>query len=108
MDIFLLPSHFEGLPIVLIEAQAAGLRCIASMSISLEAKITPNLVFVPNDSIPNWVKCIVEAEQGYTRTNNDNLIAMAGYDLRKQIKVIEKLYADEDISMDYPSAALDI
>lgn len=30
MDLFLFPSLFEGLPVVLVEAQAAGLRCITS------------------------------------------------------------------------------
>lgn len=39
-DVFLLPSLYEGLPGVLIEAQAGGLHCIASDSITEEAKIT--------------------------------------------------------------------
>jgi glycosyltransferase involved in cell wall biosynthesis len=44
MDVFLMPSHFEGLPMVLIEAQAAGLPCIISDVISDEADIVPALI----------------------------------------------------------------
>ena len=36
MDLFLFPSLFEGLPVVLVEAQAAGLKCMVSDSITKE------------------------------------------------------------------------
>jgi glycosyltransferase involved in cell wall biosynthesis len=107
MDVFLLPSHFEGLGLVLIEAQAAGLRCFASTEVPIEAKVTPYLDFVPN-SVSDWVTLIMKEENGYNRVKTDHLIANAGYDLREQIKVLEKLYAGEDISTDCPSAADEI
>jgi hypothetical protein len=42
---------------------------------------------------------------GYTRRKTDLLIDQAGYDINSQIKVLEKLYAGEDISIVCPSAA---
>lgn len=45
MDVFILPSHFEGLPIVGVEAQAAGLPVIFSDKITREAKIINNVSF---------------------------------------------------------------
>lgn len=57
MDIFLLPSHFEGLPIVGVEAQASGLPVIFSDQVTREAKLTENVSFLPinNKSLGLWV-----------------------------------------------------
>ena len=45
MDIFLFPSIIEGLPLAIIEAQAAGLPCILSEHIPCEAEIVPPLIY---------------------------------------------------------------
>lgn len=104
MDVFLLPSRFEGLGLVLVEAQASGLKCIASHGVPREAKVTPDLQFL-DFSVDEWVNNILQLANGYRREINDDLIKEAGYDLIDQIKVIEKLYEGEDISNDCPSAA---
>jgi len=97
MDTLLLPSLFEGLGLVLIEAQAAGLKCLASTEVPKEACITPNLKYV-SGSVSEWVECVLEIMEGYERMKTDELIKQSGYDLKQQIKIIEKLYRGEDIS----------
>lgn len=52
MDFFLLPSYFEGLPTVGVEAQCAGLPCVMSDTITDEAKITENCWFLPLKDSP--------------------------------------------------------
>jgi glycosyltransferase involved in cell wall biosynthesis len=97
MDVFLFPSHFEGLGLVLIEAQTAGLTCLASESVPKEAQVTPLLHFLP-DSLSSWVNFVLQTANGYERKKQDLLITEAGYDLKDQIRIIEKLYSGEDIS----------
>ncbi len=45
MDIFLLPSHYEGLPVVGVEAQANGLPCLAADTITQEMKLTTGVTY---------------------------------------------------------------
>lgn len=96
MDIFVLPSHFEGLPIVGVEAQATGIKCLFSNKITDEVKLTKEARFLPiyNWSVNDWVNCI-ENEKSYSRENNSNLDSWLEYDLEKQqkryIAIVEKL-----------------
>lgn len=96
MDIFALPSHFEGLPIVGVEAQATGLKCLFSNKITDEVKLTKEARFLPisNLSVKDWVNCI-ENEKNYSREGNLNLDSWLEYDLEKQqkkyIAIIEKV-----------------
>ncbi len=85
MDIFILPSHFEGLPIVGVEAQATGLKCLFSNKITEEVRLTKEARFLPikKNAVDQWVECI-ENEKNYNRRENVLLEEGSLYDLKKQ------------------------
>lgn len=93
MDVFVLPSHFEGLPISLIEAQAADLPCLASEHISEEVNISERNQFLRLDEelwCAELKKIYVQGNK--ERRNRKRIMAEAGYDLESEIKVLEKMY----------------
>lgn len=92
-DLFILPSLFEGMPIVGIEAQAAGLKCIFSDTITKEADITGNVSFISIDENEKWIDEIIKIRDSkYDRKNMSKVLEEKGYDLKKEIKKIEKIY----------------
>lgn len=94
MDVFALPSRFEGMPNVLIEAQTAGLQCVTSNHVTNDAKVTDNVIFLEL-SKDKWVNAILQYTGGYTRQKVDEQIRNAGYDISREIKILEQIYAGE-------------
>lgn len=88
-DIFVMPSKFEGLPFVLIEAQAVGLKCIASDMITREANITNRVEYVPLD-INKWVDIIINISLDNRKNYNFN----EKYDLEKNAIRLISIYKE--------------
>ena len=92
MDLFLLPSLFEGLPVVGIEAQAAGLKCVMSDTITDEVAITDNVEFISlNTPVDEWAKIIL-SKTSYERKNMKEEIIKAGYSISVEAKKLQEIY----------------
>jgi len=93
VDVFLFPSIQEGLPVSLIEAQAAGLPCIVSDTITEEVRVTDLVEFLSlDDPIEYWSRAILKYANGYERKNTSENIRKAGYDVRDTAERLEDFY----------------
>lgn len=93
MDLFIMPSLFEGLPFVLVEAQAAGLPCLVSENVDPHIKITPHLSFMSlNQSNDEWAKMINIILEKYKRVNLDYYIKKSGFDIDSTVRRLEYIY----------------
>ncbi|WP_350019932.1 glycosyltransferase family 1 protein [Priestia flexa] len=95
MDVFVFPSFHEGLGIVLIEAQTAGLKCFASKEgVPREAKVTESLKFISLESpVDIWADNIVKIfHEKSIRDINPHLIKEAGYEIKNEALSLQKYY----------------
>ena len=95
MDVFLMPSFYEGLSCVLVEAQAAGLPCVASTKANAEeVKMTEDFMFMSLDkSAAEWAGAVMNFIGRETdRTNGAAAVIEAGYDVESTVEKLEHLY----------------
>ncbi|MBP3652581.1 MAG: glycosyltransferase [Clostridia bacterium] len=92
MDMFIMPSLFEGLPVTGIEAQAASLPCIFSDTITRELAITSLAEYLPIDSIDPWVERICRADATLPRQDVEQQIIQAGYSIDHTAAQLREFY----------------
>lgn len=93
IDIFIFPSLHEGLPVVVIEAQTNGLKCLLSDTISKEVAITENVEFISlKKSVEFWAERVLFYKDNYERKNMQEAIKHAGYDIEKVAQWLMKYY----------------
>lgn len=91
MDVFLFPSLYEGLGMVLIEAQCSGLLCVASTEVPEVAKVTDKIKFFSlNEPITNWVDAILNIKSN--RNWNIDDITKCGYNIEVEKNKLECKY----------------
>ncbi|EPP15619.1 group 1 glycosyl transferase [Megasphaera sp. BL7] len=92
MDCFVLPSRFEGLGIVGIEAQSSGLQCIFSDVVPREVDVVGKSIFLSLEHSGQWVSEILKISSLNNRKNTEAQVDAAGYNIHSEIKKIESLY----------------
>lgn len=100
MDYFIMPSIFEGLPYVLVEAQASGLTCFAADTIDAQSKLIDNFYFLPLDSPEKWANFILE-HRDYIRTNTSAVIKELGFDEKVNVDYLTSIY--DKLTEKYPN-----
>jgi len=91
-DVYLMPSLYEGLPVSVIEAQAAGLPCVLSTTVDDECDVTGNVSFISLDAPKSiWIKAIMD-NLSRQRVDCQQSVIKAGYDVNNNLKTLLPLY----------------
>ncbi len=94
MDVFALPSLFEGLGIVAIEAQASGIPCVVSAQVSRNADVSPLVKYMHDGAdAEEWAEAIIgQKEHEFAHTNTQQYIIDAGFDVSSTAKKMQNYY----------------
>ena len=92
MDVFVMPSHYEGLPVSMVEAQTAGLPCCVSSAVPTESALTDLVQFRSlADTAEQWASWVLE-RVGMPRQDMRDTIRDAGYDISTTSRWLEVFY----------------
>lgn len=94
MDILVLPSHYEGLPVVGVEAQANGLPCLFSTKVTKETRLTHSAQFLDLEAGASmWAEEIISIKCERNKKAGDEL-RQAGFEIYKEAEKLVKFYIE--------------
>ncbi len=92
-DVFLLPSLYEGLPVVGVEAQAAGLLCILSNDMTKETKVLDSTIFMSLKNKPEeWADILLFTASKHVRMNTKKEITANNFNIKNEASKLENAY----------------
>lgn len=94
MDVLVMPSLFEGLPVTMVEAQACGVPCVVSSSVTDEAAMSNMVKYVSlSDGFYEWCEAIISFKN-VDRTLGVQMIKKNGYEIHEAAEKLALYYEE--------------
>lgn len=95
-DVFVMPSKYEGLGIVALEAQISGLPCIVSDNVPKDVMLSDNIQFVSLCDKKKWIESVL-AQERFDQSSREefyeaNRSSIMKYDIDNDVKLLERQY----------------
>ncbi len=99
-DLFIMPSLYEGFPMVLVEAQSSGLPCLISDKVTKTTDLIGKAKYLPIDTdeaVQLWADAIEAAmkEKNIDRSTGKQKVEAAGYSALKSAELLKNIYLDK-------------
>lgn len=92
MDVFVMPSLYEGLPFTAVEAQVNGLKCVMADTITKMVNISGDVSFLSlRQKKEDWIDTILENSRSRSSKQNNQIVCKK-YDLNNEVKRLESYY----------------
>ena len=95
VDYIVMPSHYEGFPLTLVEEQASGLKCLVSDTITKDTNLTKMVFYFPlNGDKGEWSRIIDGNFGDRSKISNENIkvIKKIGFDIKIQVELLCQYY----------------
>lgn len=97
LDLFVMPSRFEGLPVSGVEAQVNGIKCIFSDKITPEIRLLPTSEILTLSNIQKWIDVIKNVKNFERFENAAEYVSKLGFNIHDSAKILSQIYKDENI-----------
>ncbi len=94
MDVFVMPSLYEGLPFTAVEAQVNGLKCVLSDEITKTANVSGDVLYLSLSAEKDvWAEVVAKQAESRSEANNTEKVIM-NYDINRETQKLQKIYRE--------------